>query len=123
MLNIINKESSIKAITFSILLLTTHNLMAKSVSQIIGLDEGKERRDNALKKPSSTPYVAKKPQKETPKILSYLKQKTLNTIQLGNLEKKSNCYGLGVDYDVSEALQFSIDITAQQAFFNFIYKR
>ena len=109
--------------------------MASSLQQIIGLDVNKSLIDIEHNMFSPEYSLVQKPEEQTPQILNYVKRKTINKVHLGNLQKESNYYGFGIDYQLSKALEFYLDITAsidptkrtyiiaQQATLNFIYKR
>jgi predicted porin len=76
-----------------------------------------------------------KPKLSSVNILNYVKSKSSQEIQLGNIIEKLDYYGLGIDYKLSKVLSVYIDVTAnidprentyisaQQATFNFIYKK
>ena len=112
--------------------------MAKSSSQIIGLDTGTQISQTKIK-PLNTKLTigdtAQKPEDSALSILSYLKSKITKNVQLGNIIEESKYYGLGIDYELSKVLSFYVDITAnidpktktyitaQQASFNFIYRK
>jgi len=68
-------------------------------------------------------------------LLNYVKSKITKEIKLGNFDKDLNYYGVGVDYELSKSLLFTLDVTAnidptvknyinsQQASVNFTYKK
>jgi len=87
--------------------------MGESTSQIIGLSVTEKPHKTHVNSLKHVERVLPKTKKENSELLNYVKRKTTNRGQLGNIEKESTYYGVGVDYKLSHDLEFSVDVTAE----------